>query len=140
MRIPKTKVCALKPQTASQPTTSVVQLQVSVDHVCYIQIWKLNIATPKWENTFLHLKEKITETKIEVGVIISFVMPLFNLQIGLSILPPLIPSLQHSHYILQSIIWILPLSFYQTTGSQRPVNLGSYSPKIVSSKWAHWLN
>ena len=37
-------------------------------------------------------------------------------------------------YILQSIIWILPFSFYQTTGSQRPVNLGSYSPKIVPSK------
>lgn len=40
---------------------------------------------------------KITETKTEVWVIISFVMPFFNLQIGLSTLPPLIPSLQHSH-------------------------------------------
>lgn len=100
MRIPKTKVSALKPQTASQPTISVVQLQDSVGHVCMLHSdMKIKYSHTKMRKYLLTPEGKITETKTSWGNHI-FRDAFFNLQIGLSTLPPLIPSLQHSHFTI----------------------------------------
>lgn len=69
----------------------------------------------------------------EVRRILSFGMSFFNLQVGLSTPPPcILPAQSSPHYT--EVIWYFCLcSFCQAAERWRPLNLGSYLPKMVSN-------